>query len=205
MGIVPRHQNSCGREESKIPLEVLSIEGAISGLVQGNPALTAHAVHFEYSDLMQFLRTFVLVFVVVALFGFQAADPWRANELMDAATIAAELKGKPADQPLILQVGFQALYKSVRITNARYAGPGSTAAGIANLEQQVKGVAKDRTILLYCGCCPWEKCPNIRPAVTKLRDLGFTRIQVLKIPTNLHTDWVEPGYPVERGSSPGTP
>ena len=150
---------------------------------------------------MRYLRTCILVLAAVALFGFEQADPWRANELFDAATIAAKLKSSPADPPLILQVGFQALYRSVRISNAKYAGPASTAEGIANLEQQVKGVAKGRVILLYCGCCPWEKCPNIRPAVTKLHELGFTRIEVLKIPTNLHTDWVEPGYPVDRGST----
>jgi hypothetical protein len=150
---------------------------------------------------MHFLRTFVLGFVAIALFGFEQADPWRTNELFDAAAIAAELNGKPSDRPLILQVGFHSLYTSARIPNAGYAGPASTPDGLANLERQLKGVAKDRKILLYCGCCPWEKCPNIRPAVAKLHQLGFTRIQVLKIPTNLHTDWVEPGYPVERGSS----
>ena len=145
-------------------------------------------------------KTSVLVFAAVALFGFQQTDPWRPTDLIDASTAAAKLKARPADQPLLLQVGFQALYKSVRVTGAKYAGPGSTAEGIANLEQQVKGVPTDRAILLYCGCCPWEKCPNIRPAFKKLHDLGYTNVQVVKIPTNLHTDWVEPGYPVEKGS-----
>jgi len=144
-------------------------------------------------------KTSMLVFAAVALFGFQQTDPWRPTDLLDASTAAAKLKARPADQPL-LQVGFQALYKSVRVTGAKYAGPGSTAEGIANLEQQVKGVPTDRAILLYCGCCPWEKCPNIRPAFKKLHDLGYTNVQVVKIPTNLHTDWVEPGYPVEKGS-----
>jgi thiosulfate/3-mercaptopyruvate sulfurtransferase len=153
---------------------------------------------------MHCLNAIGLVFATTVLFGFQS-DPWRANELFDAATIATELKSKPLDQPLILQVGFQSLYKSVRIPQAKYAGPGSTVEGMANLEQQVKGVAKDRAILIYCGCCPWEKCPNIRPTVVKLHELGFTRIQVLKIPTNLHTDWVEPGYPVERAASSSSP
>jgi thiosulfate/3-mercaptopyruvate sulfurtransferase len=149
---------------------------------------------------MRFQKTSALIFAAVALFGYQQTDPWRPNDLLDAATVAAKLKAKPADQPLLLQIGFQALYRSTRIPGAKYAGPGSTAEGIANLEQQVKGVAHDRPILLYCGCCPWEKCPNIRPAFKKLHELGFSNVQVLKIPTNLHTDWVEPGYPVEKGS-----
>jgi thiosulfate/3-mercaptopyruvate sulfurtransferase len=149
---------------------------------------------------MRFPKTSALIFAAVALFGYQQTDPWRPNDLLDGATVAAKLKAKPADQPLLLQIGFQALYRSTRLPGAKYAGPGSTAEGIANLEQQVKGVAHDRAILLYCGCCPWEKCPNIRPAFKRLHDLGFTNVQVLKIPTNLHTDWVEPGYPVEKGS-----
>jgi len=45
-----------------------------------------------------------------------------------------------------------------------------------------------------------EKCPNIRPAFAKLHALGFTNVQVLKIPTNMHTDWDVPGYPLEKGS-----
>jgi len=92
---------------------------------------------------MRILKTSLLVFAAVALFGFQQSDPWRPMDLLDAATAAAKLKAKPAEQPLLLQVGFQALYKSVRVTGAKYAGPGSTADGIANLEQQVKGVPTD--------------------------------------------------------------
>jgi hypothetical protein len=149
---------------------------------------------------MRRLKPFALIFAAVALFGFQKTDPWRPNDLVEPATAAAELKAKPADQPLVLQVGFQALYKSTRIPGAKYAGPGSTAEGIANLEAQVKGVAHDRPILIYCGCCPMEKCPNIRPAFAKLHELGFTNVQVLKIPTNMHTDWDVPGYPLEKGS-----
>ncbi len=149
---------------------------------------------------MRIPKTSLLVFAAVALFGFQQTDPWRPLDLLDASSAAAKLKAPPADQPLVLQVGFQALYKSVRVPGANYAGPGSTADGIANLEQQVKGVPTNRAILLYCGCCPWEKCPNIRPAFKKLHELGYNNVQVVKIPTNLHTDWVEPGYPVEKGS-----
>lgn len=149
---------------------------------------------------MRFNRKFLLVFCAVALFGFEQTDPWRPADLLDTATAAAKLRAKPADQPLILHIGFQTLFKGARLPGSKYAGPGSTPEGIVSLEQQVKGVPTSRAILLYCGCCPMEKCPNIRPAFKKLHDLGFTNVQVLKIPTNMHTDWVEPGYPVEKGS-----
>jgi hypothetical protein len=31
--------------------------------------------------------------------------------------------------------------------------------------------------------------------------MGFTRLKILDIPTNLSTDWITKGYPVERASS----
>ena len=67
---------------------------------------------------MRRLKPFVLIFAAVALFGFQKTDPWRPTDLVDPASAAAKLKAKPADQPLLLQVGFQALYKSTRIDPA---------------------------------------------------------------------------------------
>ena len=149
---------------------------------------------------MPIKKTSLLVFCAVALFAYQQTDPWRPTDLKEAASVAAALKAQPKDQPLILHVGFQTLYNSTRIPGAKYAGPGSTGSGILNLEQQVKGVPTTRAILVYCGCCPMEKCPNIRPAFKRLHELGYTNVQVLKIPTNMHTDWSEPGYPLEKGS-----
>ena len=145
---------------------------------------------------MKIFSPSLLIFAAAAAFAFQAPEPFRAADLVDSAAFAAKMKSsKP---PLILQVGFQALYKGARIPGAQYAGPGNSPEGLANLEKVVAGVPKDRDILIYCGCCPWEKCPNIRPAYKQLRDMGFTRITVLKVPTNLHTDWVEKGLPVDK-------
>ncbi len=41
------------------------------------------------------------------------------------------------------------------------------------------------------------KCPNIRPAYRTLREMGFTHVRVLNIPTNMHEDWFSKGYPAE--------
>ena len=43
-----------------------------------------------------------------------------------------------------------------------------------------------------------EKCPNLRPAFSALREMGFTKLRVLLLPTSFEKDWVEKGYPVER-------
>ena len=46
-----------------------------------------------------------------------------------------------------------------------------------------------------------EHCPNIRPAYQALKESGFTRVRVLRIPTNMAADWYGKGYPSEAGSA----
>jgi hypothetical protein len=99
-----------------------------------------------------------------------------------------------------VHVGFPALYRGAHIAGSVYAGPASKEDGLQDLKKAVEHEPRNREIVLYCGCCPWDHCPNIRPAYTTLRGMGFTRIRVLEIPTNLKTDWVDHGYPTVRGS-----
>jgi hypothetical protein len=57
--------------------------------------------------------------------------------------------------------------------------------------------------VVYCGCCPWDKCPNLKPALDTLRAMGFTRVKALYIPVNLAQDWTAKGYPIELGPAAG--
>jgi hypothetical protein len=50
---------------------------------------------------------------------------------------------------------------------------------------------------VYCGCCPFEKCPNIRPAFNLMKAMGFSNGKLLNLPTNLKQNWIAKGYPVE--------
>ena len=104
-------------------------------------------------------------------------------------------------QAMVIHVGFPVLYRSVRIPGSTFAGPGSTPEGIAALKKAVAGQPKTRQIILYCGCCPFDKCPNIRPALAALREMGFTRVKAMMLPTNLKTDWIDKGYPIEKRAS----
>jgi hypothetical protein len=67
------------------------------------------------------------------------------------------------------------------------------------LRKRVEGLSRNRFIVVYCGCCPWKHCPNVAPAYEALRKWGFTKLKVLYIPNNLGTDWVNKGYPFEKG------
>ena len=129
----------------------------------------------------------------------EATDPWTANDLIDPAALAKTLASPAGEKPTVLCVGVVRLFRGAHIVGAQFAGPGSTATGLAALEKAVHDFPRDRQLVIYCGCCPWNHCPNIRPAYALLRKLGFEHVRVLAIPENFHDDWVVPGFPVESG------
>jgi thiosulfate/3-mercaptopyruvate sulfurtransferase len=123
------------------------------------------------------------------------ADPWASGELLQPAELAKAIQSGKA--PIILSVAFPVLYRGKHIVHAINAGPTSKPEGIEALKNAVAGLPKDSDLVIYCGCCPMVKCPNIRPAYRALKELGFTHIRVLSLPTNLHTDWDGRDYPSE--------
>jgi rhodanese-related sulfurtransferase len=125
-----------------------------------------------------------------------ATDVIPAAALIQPAELAAALKDKP---PVILQVGFSKLYEQAHIPGAIYAGPGRSDEGVANLKAHADKLARDAQVVIYCGCCPWNRCPNMGAAFDALKAMGFTRVKALYIAENFGQDWVDKGYPVVRG------
>lgn len=122
-------------------------------------------------------------------------NSWPAGTLVQPATLLKELHG--TRPPAVLCVTFPFLYQAKHIPHARFAGPASKPEGLAKLRAAVSDLPKNAAIVVYCGCCPMKKCPNIRPAYETLRKLGFRDVRVLDLADNFHTDWVAKGYPVE--------
>ena len=118
--------------------------------------------------------------------------------LIQPAALADQIKAGNA--PVILQVGFSALYDQAHIPNAIYAGPGNKEEGIDNLKKQAASLDKNKALVIYCGCCPWEKCPNIAAAWKELTAEGFKSLKVLYLASNFGADWADKGYPVTKGS-----
>lgn len=143
----------------------------------------------------------VLAALLAAALGLsqQAPDPWPKSDVVEPAALAETLRSS-ARQPTILCVAFPVLYRSKHIPHAIFAGQGSKPEGIEELAKAVASLPKDSDIVLYCGCCPMEKCPNIRPAYQALKKLGYTKVRVLEIPTNMAADWYTKDYPSEAGS-----
>ncbi len=113
--------------------------------------------------------------------------------------LAAQLAGKVSN-PFVIHVGPNFLYRGKHIPGSIYAGPGSQAAGLDALKAAVDKLPRTREIVVYCGCCPWSHCPNVKPAVELLHQMGFAQAKALYVETSFAADWTDKGYPVEAGT-----
>jgi thiosulfate/3-mercaptopyruvate sulfurtransferase len=142
------------------------------------------------------------IFAAALGFSQEVANPWPESAILEPADLARTLRSSEK-KPAVICVAFPVLYRNKHIAGAVYAGPGNKPEGMDALKKAVAGLAKDSDLVLYCGCCPMTKCPNIRPAYQLLKELGFTRVRVLSVPTNMAADWYDKGYPSEAGSAGG--
>jgi len=146
------------------------------------------------------VRTILATICLTLMCGLSAATAQTAEPAtITAADLAAMLKKPASERPLVIQVGFKVMFDQAHIPGSEYIGPGSDANGIAELQKRVGPLKRDAVIVLYCGCCPWERCPNVRPAAALLTSMGFTHMKVLHIANNFGADWVSKGYPTQKG------
>ena len=130
----------------------------------------------------------------------KTADPWTKAQVLEAADLARELgnsKGRTA--PVIVYVGFRTLFEGGHVPAASFHGTASKEEGLAELKKWVGALPRLTNLVIYCGCCPFDRCPNIRPAYAAVHDLGFTHVRILVLPTSFAADWVEKGYPMQKG------
>jgi thiosulfate/3-mercaptopyruvate sulfurtransferase len=129
-----------------------------------------------------------------------AEDPWSKAQVLQPADFAGELgNAKGESAPTIVYVGFRTLFEGGHVSAASFHGTASTEKGIAELKKWIATLPRTTNLVIYCGCCPFDRCPNIRPAYTALQDMGFTHVRVLVLPTSFAVDWVEKGYPMQKG------
>jgi thiosulfate/3-mercaptopyruvate sulfurtransferase len=130
----------------------------------------------------------------------ESSDPWAASQTIQPDALAKELAATDqTKRPIVVCVGFRPLYEGARIPGASFHGAASTAPGIASLKTWAQDLPHSSNIVLYCGCCPLRHCPNLKPAFIALRDMGFSSLRVLLLPNDFNTDWIEKGYPIEKG------
>ncbi len=147
------------------------------------------------------LKSVLFVLCIHTLMSFTAAAQASAipqDRLIQTDELLKILNSK-ADKPLLIQVGSHVLYTQAHIPGSEYVGPGNTDAGVQQLRKRVENLSKSKSIVLYCGCCPWGHCPNVKPAYDAVAALGFKNVKVLYIANNFGADWVDKGYPVAKG------
>jgi len=130
-----------------------------------------------------------------------ARDPWTAARVMTPEQLARQLSDPKAPRALVVCVGFRFLYDGAHVPGSVYIGPGRESKGIEALREWARRARRDQEVVLYCGCCPWSECPNIRPAFRVLSAMRFTRLKVLQIDNSFARDWVAKGFPTEKGGT----
>src|SRR5437016_10541376 len=85
------------------------------------------------------------------------------------------LTDKYLSVPTVVFVGFRSLYVGGHVPGAAFHGTASTDQGLAELQAWAATVPRSTDLVIYCGCCPFDKCPNIRPAYTAMSSMGFKK------------------------------
>ncbi len=117
-------------------------------------------------------------------------EPWTENQLLHPSELAG-ITNKEKDLPIIFSIGPGAIIKgSIDI------GPAKDNEYLDKLSTELSKLPKDKEIIIYCGCCPFEHCPNIRPAFKLLNSMEFTKHKLLNLPQNIKKDWIDKGYPM---------
>jgi thiosulfate/3-mercaptopyruvate sulfurtransferase len=129
-----------------------------------------------------------------------ATAPWTDAETVTPAELAKVIANSTAaNRPVVVCSGFRVLYEGAHVPGAVYRGPASKPDGLDNLKKWAQGIPRSANLVIYCGCCPFNVCPNVRPAFEALRSMGFQHLRVLVLPNSFAKDWVAQGYPIAKG------
>ena len=138
-----------------------------------------------------FLILLAVAFVIITAFKQTQTEPWTEDQLMSPEKLAALINDSTAAKPLIISIGPVDLIKG-----AIKVGPVKEKENLVNLKNLLSKEDKKKAIVIYCGCCPFKDCPNIRPAFSLLTKMKFINHKLLDLPSNLKVDWINHGYPM---------
>lgn len=117
--------------------------------------------------------------------------PWLKSQLTEPADLAVMIKSGKLNGYKIFNIG-----AVEDIKDAKHIGAASKEENLESFRKALAELPKSTKIIIYCGCCPFTKCPNVGPAFETARKLGFVNIKILDLPVNLKTNWLAPGYPM---------
>jgi thiosulfate/3-mercaptopyruvate sulfurtransferase len=129
----------------------------------------------------------ILLFVNVDA---QNPQNWIEDQLMQPAQLASILSNKSENITIISVGPFNTIPNTISV------GMTGKKEGLDKLKAQLASMKKDTRLVIYCGCCPFEHCPNVRPAIDVLKAMKFTHFYLLNLPDNIKINWIDKGYPV---------
>jgi len=138
-----------------------------------------------------FFGVLAITLLSVMAFNKKQTEPWTPDQLMQPETLAAIINDSTAAKPLIISIGPAGLIKGAINT-----GPAHEKENLSSLKKLLSKENKKTAIVIYCGCCPFKDCPNIRPAFSLLTSMKFTNHKLLNLPHNLKIDWINHAYPM---------
>ena len=124
---------------------------------------------------------------------FQQSDPWTEKQLMPPAELAKIVSDSTSKKPYIFSIG-----SSASIPYSVQIGPAKEKENVEKFRKELSKLPKDASIVIYCGCCPFAPCPNVRPAFNLLNEMKFTNHKLLNLAQNFKSDWIDKGYPVRQ-------
>lgn len=143
------------------------------------------------------MKRFLLIcFVLFAISDFASGqnkpNNWSDDQLIQPSVLAKKIVNNEK-LPVIFCVGPGSV-----IPHSIHTGEAGKPEGLNNFKKTLGALNKKDEIVIYCGCCPFAHCPNVRPAIDELKREGFTNYHLLNLPQNINTDWIAKGYPVTR-------
>lgn len=134
-----------------------------------------------------------LIFALIS-FSFQQCaaqkpENWTADQLIEPSALAQTLQANK-EIPVIYCVG-----PGVVIPHSIDIGMTQDENNLQRFRVALEKIPRATNIVIYCGCCPFDHCPNVRPAIEVLKEMKFTNYHLLNLPHNIKTDWIAKGYP----------
>lgn len=139
----------------------------------------------------------ILSILLVSCFGYITNNfqtpTWKKEQLMSTVELANKIKLNTKDKPLIFNVG-----PMENIKDAIAVGAATNLTFASKMQANLAMENKTKAIVVYCGCCSYASCPNIKPAYDILIAQGFKNTKVLELPEGIKPDWVAKGFPMEK-------
>lgn len=145
----------------------------------------------RFSLPLLLITSFIAIFAISGFRSYEGNEPWTAKQLLVPEDLARIINYPAGKQPIIFSIGPDAIIK-----NSIDIGSVKEKQNLDKLKQELKELSKDASIVIYCGCCPFEHCPNIRPAFKLLNKMKFTNHKLLNLEHNIKIDWLNKNYPV---------